>query len=604
MQQQSSQNHWNLTNLAGIGLEILAVMAFLSLWLLLKLNMSGNEVDVLPLARQYADPTWIPGDWYLNQPPGYRMLFQTLFGRLIVSWGFLATSITGRLLSYGLVAAGLVFIARKLGLNLLLLLLALTLFFYPHYYRGFAGSIGLLQVGNINWVALLVLLLAIGLMLAGKKLGIGLQFPLLLLAVSLFLIADNGPWMPQGLAAGESLVSGLETKVFAYGFVLLAIGLMLRGRNRPMALLLGLATSFHVLVGGYAFLTVLGWLVLRRKTRLLNLREFGLILLLYLAGSAFAIQSVLEQLLLPIPTGALLPSFIYVFLRLPHHLNPLLWSSNSWVNLIAYLLICAIGASVIWLNRINRLTGEFSEHYAAHIGLFEFTLISLIPFVLGLAIAPFDSQGRFLQYYPFRLADIMLPLNACLLFACALQLSFTGKKARWVLAVCCSLLLTWIVIPQLDIFQSDFRELSLFPSQQQGVNPEWKDLCDWVRSNTPKDAIVVSPPVDFDNFTWLAERPIPAKYKLMAQNKEGILEWYERLRNLSGGFRGVNHLRNFNKQLSDGYNRLTTQQAEALMAKYQASYLVTGIEHRLELPVAYRNLSYVVYKNSLSTSEL
>jgi hypothetical protein len=40
------------------------------------------------------------------------------------------------------------------------------------------------------------------------------------------------------------------------------------------------------------------------------------------------------------------------------------------------------------------------------------------------------------------------------------------------------------------------------------------------------------------------------------------------------------------------------------MAKYQASYLVTGIEHRLELPVAYRNLSYVLYKNSLSTSEL
>jgi hypothetical protein len=370
-----------------------------------------------------------------------------------------------------------------------------------------------------------------------------------------------------------------------------------------MALLLGLATSFHVLVGGYTFLTVLAWLVLRRKTRLLNLRELGLILLLYLAGSAFAIQAVLDQLLLPIPKGALLPSFIYVFLTLPFHLNPLSWSSHSWVNLIAYLLICACSASVIWLNRIDRLTGEFSEHYAAHIGLFEFTLISLIPFVLGVAIAPFDSQGRFLQYYPFRLADLMLPLNACLLFACALQVSFTGKKARWLLAVCCSLLLTWIVIPQLDIFQSDFRQLSLFPSEQQGVNPEEKDICDWVRSNTPKDAIVVSSPVEVGCITWLAERPIPAK-AITPQNKKAILEWYERLRNLSGGFRGVNHLRNFNKQLSEGYNRLTTQQAEALMAKYQASYLVTGIEHRLELPVAYRNLSYVVYKNSLSTSEL
>jgi len=50
-----------------------------------------NEVDILPLAKQYADPTWISGDWYLNQPPGYRLL-QALFGRLVVIWGVLATS--------------------------------------------------------------------------------------------------------------------------------------------------------------------------------------------------------------------------------------------------------------------------------------------------------------------------------------------------------------------------------------------------------------------------------------------------------------------------------------------------------------------------------
>ena len=595
MQQQSSQNHWNRTNLVWIGLEILAVLAFLSLSLLLKNNMAGNEVDVLPLARQYAVPTWIPGDWYLNQPPGYRVLFQGLFGRLVGSLGFLTGSIAGRLISYILGAAGLVLIARQLRLNLLFLLQALTLFFYPQYYRGFAAGIGLQQVGNINLVASLILLLAIGLMLAGKKLGIGLTFPLLLLAVSLFITADNGALMPQpqGFTAGEWLAGGLEAKVIAYGLVLLAIGLMLRGRYRLMALLLGLATSFHVLVGGYTFLTVLGWLVLRRKTRLANMRELGLIFLNYLAGSAFAIKPVLEQLFAPAPAAALKSSYIYVFLRLPHHLNPLSWPSNWWVNLISYLLILASSAGVIWIDRPK---GEDSEKYAARTGLFEFTLLSLIPFMLGLAVAPFDSQGRFLQYYPFRLGDIMLPLNTCLLFACALQVSPPGKKARSALAVGCTLLLTWIVIPQFDSFQSDLRELRLFPNELQRVEPEWKDFCSWVRSNTPKDALLVSPPVEFDSITWLAERPIIAKYKLMAQNKEGIIDWYERLRNLSGDFRGVNHLRSFSKQLSDGYNRLTTSQAEAIMNKYQADYFVTRTEHRLDLPVAYRTQSYVLYK--------
>jgi hypothetical protein len=151
----------------------LAVTAFLSLKLLLDSNMGGggwNEVDVLPLAKHYADPTWIPGDWYLNQPPGYRLLFLALFGRLIAAWGFLATSLIGRLLCYGLVASGLVLIGRKLSLSLPSLLLAVALFLYINRY--------------------------------------------------------------QGMAAYEWLVGGLEPKAVAYGFVLLAIGLMLEGRDR------------------------------------------------------------------------------------------------------------------------------------------------------------------------------------------------------------------------------------------------------------------------------------------------------------------------------------------------------------------------------------
>jgi hypothetical protein len=106
----------------------------------------------------------------------------------------------------------------------------------------------------------------------------------------------------------------------------------------------------------------------------------------------------------------------------------------------------------------------------------------------------------------------------------------------------------------------------------------------------------VSPVQEFFNFTWLSERPTIAKKFLLPQNKAGIIDWYDRLRDLSGEFRGVNVLRSFDKQLSDGYNRLTTAQAVAIMNKYQADYFVTGVEHRLDLPVAYRNQSYVLYK--------
>ncbi|MDJ0678045.1 MAG: hypothetical protein QNJ36_22125 [Calothrix sp. MO_167.B42] len=559
--------------------------------------MAWNEVDVLPLARQYVDPNWIPQDWYLNQPPGYRILFQKIVGTLIVNWGFLTASIIGRLVSYSFIASGLVLIARKLGLNLLVLLLAVSLFTSPNEYRNFIGLVGLIPGNSIKWVGNLLIVLAIGLILASIKKRRFLPLSLLILAISLFLKANNGQWITTGIVAGEWLIGGLETKVFAYSFVLLAIGLMLRQRYPLMGFFLGLATSFHVLVGGYTFLSVLGWLFLKPKTRIANKRQLTSLLLLYLIGSTFAILPVLQQLFGSIPKSSLLPSYIYVFLALPFHLNPLSWDLHKWINLVVYLSILLLSIAIIWLIQHK---GNFSQYYTARIALFEFTLITLIPFFFGLAIAPFDSQGLLLQYYPFRIADVILPLTSCLLFSCALQDIFSAIRFPWFLLLICIFLLHWIEIPQIVIMQNDFQALRFFPNEHQGIYPEWKEMTHWIRKYTPKDSIIVAPPTGLDNITFLTERRTIATWKQLAQTKTGIVQWYERLRDLSGNFRGVNHLRSFTKQLSDGYNRLTTKQARELMLKYQADYFLTHIEHRLDLPVAFRNQEFILYKKSPS----
>lgn len=522
-----------LPDIYGTAIQVLVVMGFFSLKFLLHENMGmANEVDVLPLAKQYADPTWIPGDWYLNQPPGYRLLFETLFGRLIVTWGFLATSMIGRLLCYGLVASGLVLIGRRLGLSL----------------------------------------------------------PLLLLAVVLFLSTNRN----QGLVAFEWLLGGLEAKSVAYGFVLLAIALMLMGMYRLMALMLGLATSFHVLIGGWAFLATLGWLVLRWKTRLKGIGQIGVLLGIYLLASAFAIKPVLEQLFTTLPPSSVTPSYIYVFVRLPHHLNPLSWSSDWWIKPAIYLLVLVM--SIKLLQR-QQHSDRLSKQHTAQIELFEFTLICLVPFILGVAVAPLDYEGRLLQYYPFRLGDVMLPLNTCLIFACALQQTFTGRT-RQVLLLFCIVLLTVLCSIQSVSFHKQFLGLRQFPH----VDPEFKALCNWVRTQTLTDATVISPPVDFVDFTWLAERPTIANFKLLPQTKAGILEWYDRLSDLSGNFspwsattRTKNSKREIKQALIAGYNHLTTTQVDALMTKYRATYFMTRIEHQLDLPSAYHNSRYVLY---------
>ncbi len=528
-------------NTYKIWFALLAVLTLLCFNSLAHRNVAGNEVDRLTVAKQYVDPGWIPGDWYLNQPIGYQALFANIFGRLVEVWGFLVTSIVGRFFCYFLIASALVFLGRRLGLSL----------------------------------------------------------PLLLLVVALFLKKHSA-------AALEWMIGPLEAKVLAYGLVLWAVERMLNKSYRSMALLLGLATSFHVLVGGYATLTVLGWIVLRWKTRLPAIREAVPGVLLYLAGSLFAIGPILHEINSPpIPSGALQPSYIYVFLRNPHHLNPLGW--NSWVSLCLYLLLLFVSFSVL---RSKRPTEEISEPYKSRSGLFEFALISMIPFAMGLAIAPFDRQGHLLQYYPFRFGDVMLPLTAYLLAACALQdllfeRSYLTERTRKGLLLTGVLILGAIYFTEAHGFWTDLSALRQFPGLQQKVYPDQKEMFAWVKDNTPGDSTVVSGP-DLDQFSWLSERATIAKFKLIPNTNAAILEWYQRLDDLSGnnsswkdaGFRGERA-----KRLAGDYLGLTTAQVQRLMVKYKSDYFLTTVNQRLELPVAHRNTSYVLYGRAGVASE-
>ena len=518
-------------------IQIIILTVFISFKFLLSDNMGQvNELDLLPSAKQYASPSWIPEDWYLNQPPGYRFLFQIIFGSMAVNWGFLATSILGRLICYILIASGLVLIARKLGLSFLSLLFAVGLFIYvsPH----------------------------------------------------------------QGVVAYEWLIGALEPKSIAYGLILIAISFILYHRYLGMMLLLGLATSFHVLVGGWTFLAVTGWFIFKQRNDFPRLSYCSWLLLMYLVGSVFAIKPVLNQLFDSVPQGDLLPSQIYVFMRSPHHLSPLSWHFDWWIKPLVYLLVLFISIKLLQGQKYSQ---QGREQYQSRMELAVFTIFTLIPFILGLAIAPFDTEAKLLQYYPFRLGDIMLPLNTCLLFTCALQQSFQERGKR-LFALSCILLLSLACTLQFGEFQENLQTLFQFPSAEMRVNSQLKELYAWIRKNTSTNAVIISPPVDLINFTWLAERPTIAKYKLIPHNKSRIFAWYERLSDLSGDVNPWpskdNRKANKNEikqALTNGYNSLTTAQVEGLMIKYQAEYFLSHPKHLLDLPVAYSNSDYILY---------
>jgi len=540
--------------------QIALVAVFLSLKFLLNGNMGRvNEMDILAIARQQIDPQWIPQDWYLNLSAGYRLPFFLVFGQFAVQWGFLATSIVGRLIIYTFISTGLTLIGRKLNLSLLSLLVAIALFAYPD----------------------------------------------------------------QGVIADEWIVGGLEPKVIAYGWLLLAIRCMLDGHYLRMSLLLGLATTFHTLVGGWAVLVVSGWLILRRRE---VLTQFPLLLwgtVIYLGTSSFAIWTALDHLSTP-STGSLKASYLYVFLRLPHHVNPLSWHPILWLEPLAYWILFAV--SVAWIGRSHPAQPQSApanpaqtkpvhpqSTYHTAFDLAWFVGVAWIPFLLGVAIAPLDQQGQILQYHPFRLGDTMLPLITGFLFAYASQQGCTGPwKVRWrQLKIAALGLLCFLY---LGISTHRLLALQAFPITTHRsdlawyeINSEWKGFCDWVRLHVPPSATVITPPVELASFTWLAERATIAKYRFVPPTAVDMLEWYDRISNLSGGaFAQLSQAPHaltkaqIRTALSKGYHDLTTAQAQALMDQYNAAYFMTQIDHQLDLAIAHQTTHYVLYQRGES----
>ncbi|NJN74748.1 MAG: YfhO family protein [Limnothrix sp. RL_2_0] len=538
----------------SILLEFFILLSLFVFTNLLTDNMSENEVGKLMIAKQFVSPQWLPNDWYLNEPQTYQALFQIIFGKTISMWGFFATSVLGRILTYSLISLGLVFIGREIRLRFSLLFASTIIF-----------------------------------------LGLGQSMPI----------------------AGEWMIGGFETKGFAYGFVLLAMWLSMKKKYLWTAPVLGLATSFHVLVGGYATITILMW-VLWEKIKHKNTFDwqFGNIFLaslLYLLTSLFVLIPLFFNLNDPAEvsnTTLLEATYIYTFLRNPHHLDPFTWQKIRFLIIGLHLF----GVFYCWRFFTNSLL--ISEQNSKdkqiateqRVALAELTAFSLIPFFLGFLVAPFDTQGVFLQYYPFRLGSLMLALDTILLLACLLQVTqkevkFTIEnfiRSKRIALFICFFVLGLICLFPVKNFTQELLALRQFPLGVEDLSAESLNAFTWIKTNTPKDSVIISSPGQFVGFNWLTDRATIVKFKLVPSTEPYIIEWYKRLNNLSGhpeswrwnktGFAMVD-------QLDQDYRKLTKTQVKALMQKYRSNYFFTDKTHQLDLAIAYENAEYRLYED-------
>lgn len=424
-----------------------------------------NEAHYLGKALHYWNPEWCEHDFFLNSADAH-LVFYWVFGWVPAVVGLENASIVGRLIAWVLLSASWLSLCRAL-----------------HITGSRAAMAALLWFALVRWCHL----------------------------------------------SGEWVVGGIEAKGLSLPFALWGAAGVIRGQWGKAYILLGIATSLHVLVGGWTFaMAGMAQCVVARKDLFSSKNVKSLA-----CGVMLALPGLIPALLLnssATNADAALANDIYVYKRLPHHL---VFTSFDTVR-----VCCGAGLLVGWLawftwrNRAAVYTQSWKRWDYL---VFGSILIAAVGMVLSALMAPSQSGAGIIRYYWFRSFDVFVPAVIATGVATLPQLRVSLQVAI-VLGVC-----TFMGMEQRERWR-DGRSLAAQQSMPQSLrtDPEarrkvtfriWRDwvlACRWIKENTSDDAVVLTPRRQ-QTFKWHAHRAEVVNWKDIPQDANGLLEWNRRM---------------------------------------------------------------------------
>lgn len=434
-----------------------------------------NEPHYLTKARHYWQPEWCAGDLFLESSNAHLLFYQTV-GWLTAVCTLEQAAWCGRILGCLLLAVG-----------------------WEHFIGGLVAT----RFGSL-WTAWLFLLL-----------------------------------QTIGNFSGEWLVGGVEAKVFSYAFLFWGCGRLLRGHALGAAAAFGLAVSMHPVVGGWSVLSAVVATALTARTRsnpelhslLKSLRlpqglvPAGVFGLLCLPGLIPAAQLLLDSN----PELVRRANFIQFTYRLSHHLDPQAFSDFAY-GYYAVMIVTWLALVVVRTRRPTWLVWPWSLNWFQWL-VATSLVVAVAGCLLGLGprpLPPGDLRLTLLKFYPFRLADILVPLLLSVLVVRLAERFVrppTGHPQRSA-AVFAGFGIAGVAA-------------LLIPGQDRnpsGMNrhrrAQWIEVCRWVRDETAADSVIYAVHEDWA-LRWYCQRPVYVSFKDCPQDAAGIVEWYDRQRYLT-----------------------------------------------------------------------
>ncbi len=398
------------------------------------------------------------------------------------------------------------FLARDLTWSVL----SPTTFVYDHLLAplwGPLGDFGIVAAGRIACWAFTAWSLAAltgALALPAWSVGVGYAF-----------------WMLAGqrLFFCGSPLEGFQPKAFAYPFLFFGLADAVRGRHVRAGLHSGLATVLHVVVGGWGFLGLLGALLLSRV-------PFRRIAGFVAAAAPFVLGMavVLRGLQRGTPAELAAMDRLYVTMAAPHCCDPAAFLAVPDLLFAAGVFVTAPALILRWKRAEG---GRIAGHFLIALELF---------FVLGLAARPLEAFGV-LKLYPFQLANALPAMLLAMLLPAWLPLlgaSRGSARFTWALGLALALVAGAGKDVAGEVAAIPRRLARRVPAPNHsfhyGNRAVPLPLYEWIRRETPHDAVFVTPYLS--EFWVCAERAQVASLRHPPFDRR-LLEWNRRLRALN-----------------------------------------------------------------------
>lgn len=370
-----------------------------------------------------------------------------------------------------------------------------------------------------------------------------------LLAAIIFLIL-----MDRFHMAGEWVIGGFEAKSISYVFVLFALERYFQKNWNGFWPLMGAACAFHVVAGGWVFLALIMSSLVRTMARNLGSPRISSeepaiqfpwvpVVVFLMLCSLGAIPPLVQEAQTSSAINQLAYQ-VYVHQRLPHHL---LFGSFETGLIARFALLSLIWFGFAWFLRNIPSVNELNGFCGASL------LISLAGLFLS-GLAENNEAGQMplsewatslLRFYWFRLSDFAVPLAVSIMCVrvlpryASLDTATADRTKQALGAISIFLILIAGVMMLLERWQdprphADRASLPAYdgdPKRTLETQINWRKACEWIRRNTPADAVFITPN-DQQTFKWYAQRHEVVNWKDIPQSGEATLEWKRRIDSL------------------------------------------------------------------------